>query len=96
MTDDLDLLVSRPLDEPGDAGFTAGVMADIRTMRARDDRIEIAAWVVAAGCVLALAAMTEAGRSVALSASQLATSLPFALGIALLFLSRMLLDAAPE
>ena len=96
MNDDLDLLLSRPLDEPEDAAFSARVLADVGRVRARDDRLEIAAWVLAACCGLAILPMTEAGRSVAFSASQLATSLPFALGIGLLFLSRLLLDAVPE
>jgi hypothetical protein len=40
--------------------------------------------------------MTGEGRNVALSASQLAASLPFALGIALLLLTRLAIDALPE
>lgn len=96
MNDDLDLLLSRPLDEPDDAAFSARVLANIGRMRARDDRIEVIAWVVAACCIAALLPMTGAGRMVALSASQLAASMPFALGIALLLLTRLVLDAVPE
>jgi hypothetical protein len=96
MNDDLDLLLARPLDEPDDAAFSARVLANIGRMRARDDRIEVAAWVVAACCILAVLPLTGAGQMVALSASQLAASLPFALGIALLCLTRLALDALPE
>jgi hypothetical protein len=96
MSDDLDLLLSRPLDEPDDGPFSARVLAGIGKMRARDDRIEIAAWVVAACCLLAVLPMTGAGRMVALSASQLAASIPFALGIALLLLTRFVLDVVRE
>jgi hypothetical protein len=88
MTDDLDLLLSGPLEEPDDAQFSARVLAGIVRMQARDERIEIAAWVLAACCVLVVLPMTGAGRTIALSASQLATSIPFVLGIGLLFLSR--------
>ncbi len=96
MSDDLDLLLSRPLDEPADAAFSARVITGIGRMRMRDDRIEFAAWVVAACSILVLLPMTGAGRMVALSASQLAASLPFALGVALLCLTRLVIDAAPE
>jgi hypothetical protein len=96
MTDELDLLLSRPLDEPNDAGFSARVLAGIGRMRARDDGIEIAAWALAACCVLVLLPMTAAGQAVALSASQLTTSTAFAFGIALLFLPRILLDTVPD
>ena len=40
--------------------------------------------------------MTGAGQVVALSASQLAVSMPFALGIALLLLTRLVIDVVPE
>jgi hypothetical protein len=96
MTDNLDLLLSRPLDEPADATFSARVLAGIGRMRARDDSIEIAAWVLAACCIAALLPMTGAGQVVALSASQLAVSMPFALGIALLLLTRLVIDVVPE
>ena len=96
MTDDLDLLLSRPLEKPTDAGFSVRVFAGLGRMRARDDSIEIAAWVLAALCILALLPMTDAGQMVALSASQLAASLPFALGVALLLLTRLAIDAVPE
>lgn len=96
MNDDLDLLLSQPLAEPDNAQFSTRVMAALGEMRVRDDRIEIAAWVIAACCVLVLLPMTSAGQSVALSASQLATSTAFALGIALLYLPRLLLDAVPD
>jgi hypothetical protein len=92
MTDDLDLLLSRPLDAPNDAAFSARVLAELGRMQAREDRIWVVSWVVAACCVLALLPMTDAGRMVALSASQLATSIPFAVGIALLSLSWIFLD----
>jgi predicted membrane channel-forming protein YqfA (hemolysin III family) len=88
MSDDLDLMLSRPLDEPDEGAFSTRVLARLRQMQARDDRIEIAAWVLAACCILAILPMTGAGRMIALSASQLATSIPFALGITLLFLMR--------
>jgi len=96
MTDELDQLLSRPLEELGDAGFSARVLTRIGRLRARDDSIEFAAWVAAALCVAALLPMTGEGRNVALSASQLAASLPFALGIALLLLTRLAIDALPE
>jgi hypothetical protein len=96
MSDDLDLLLSQPLEEPADAAFSARVLANIGRMRARDDRVEIAALVLASCLVLTLLSLTHAGQAAALSASQLAFSVPFALGISLLFLSRLLLDAIPE
>jgi hypothetical protein len=96
MTDDLDLVLSHPLEEPVDAGFSARVVAGVVRMRARDEKIEIAAWTLAACCILTLLPMTTAGQAVALSASQISTSAAFALGIALLFLPRLLLDAMPD
>lgn len=96
MTDDLDLLLSQPLDEFADAGFSARVLAGIGRMRARDDSIEIAAWVAAALVFAALLPMTGAGRIVALSALQLAASVPFAMAVALLLLTRLAADALPE
>jgi hypothetical protein len=93
MTDDLDLLLSRPLDAPHDAAFAARVLGELGRMQARDDRIWAASWAVAACFVLALLPMTNAGAMVALSASQLATSIPFAIGIALLSLSWIYMDA---
>jgi hypothetical protein len=96
MSDDLDLLLSQPLEEPADAGFAALVLTRIGRMQAREAWLNIVATVLVAGLGIVLLLLTGAGRAVALSASQLAFSIPFAVGISLLFLSRLLLDAIPE
>ena len=96
MTDNLDLLLSRPLEQPDDASFTSHVLAKIGRTRRRDDWMTTGALILAAGIFLAILFETSAGRALALSGSQLAYSLPFALGISLLFLSRLLLDAIAE
>jgi Mn2+/Fe2+ NRAMP family transporter len=96
MTDDLDLLLSRPLEEPDDATFTAQVLAKIGRRRQRDEWMTIGALALAACFAFAIVFGTPAGRTLALSASQLAYSVPFAVGIALLFLSRALLEAIPD
>ena len=96
MSDDLDLLLSRPLEELGDAAFSTRVLAKIGRARRRDEWMTIAALILAACFALAVLFETSAGRALALATSQLAYSVPFALGIALLFLSRALLEVVPD
>lgn len=96
MSDDLDLLLSQPLEEPADAVFSTHVLARIGRVRARDAWLNIVAMVLAAGAGIVLLLLTGAGQAVALSTSQLAFSIPFAVGITLLFLPRLLLDTIPE
>jgi hypothetical protein len=96
MSDELDVMLSRPLEEPDDAAFSARLLAHIGRRRAYDEALETAALVLAACCIFVLLPLTGAGQAVAQSASQLAYSLPFAVGVTLLFLPRVLLDAMPE
>jgi hypothetical protein len=96
MSDELDLLLSQRLEEPEDGGFSSRVFAELGRVCARDDRLATSALVLASCLVLALLSLTHAGQAAALSASRLAYSVPFALAISLLFLSRLLLDAIPE
>ncbi|MGD0864190.1 MAG: hypothetical protein ABSA49_01400 [Rhizomicrobium sp.] len=96
MNDDLDVMLLRPLEEPDDAAFSTRVLARIGRRGAFDESLDIAALVLAACSTLALLSLTGAGHAVAQSASQLAYSAPFALGVTLLFLPRILLDAMPE
>jgi len=96
MSGDLERLLSRPLDEPADAGFSARVLVRAHEMDTRRIYLETTAMIAAGACVVALLPFTDAGRLIAHAAASLAVSGPLALGITVLVFSSIWLQPSPE
>jgi hypothetical protein len=96
MSEALDRLLSRPLEEPADAGFSARVLVRAHQINARRAYLENTALIAAAACVVALLPFTNAGWMVAHAAANLALSGPLVLGLMALVGSSLWLQPSPE
>lgn len=96
MSDPLDTLLSRPLDEVADAGFSASVVARVTALRIRRARIEAAVLLCALAALLAVLPFTSLGRALEKMGTALANSSTMALMLGALVISfvavRLVLD----
>ena len=90
MTDRLDTLLSHPLDEVADAGFSATVVAHVTARKIRRARIEAAMLLVGLALLLISLPFTAFGQKVEQMGMSLANSSTFALTLATLVLSLFL------
>jgi hypothetical protein len=95
VSDDIDRLLSAPLAEPADDGFSLRVMLRTEAVRMRAELAETFVWIVAAAALLALLPLTAAGQAVAAAGTELAQSMPFALGAGFLVLAWLALRNLP-
>jgi len=81
---DLDLLLSQPLAEPADDGFSARVLARLAQSGSRIARLEGMAYGVTAAVVVAALALSNLGGAIARVTPLLVTSQPLGIAVAAL------------
>lgn len=96
MTNELDILLSNPLPEIADRGFSARVVNRITAEHLRRARVEATVAVVGVVAVLAILPFTDFGAAITQTTGMIGTSVPVAAALAALVLSNVLAGTLRE